>query len=46
MKATTNDNDAYDDVATRVRFNTNVKSSVMAREERACLYIILSYSLI
>ena len=35
MNATTIDNDAFDDVATRVRFNTRVKSRVKAREERA-----------
>ena len=37
--ATTIDNNAFDDVATRVRFNTRVKSSAKAREERARLYI-------
>ena len=35
MNATTIDNDASDDVATRVRFNTRVKSRAKAREERA-----------
>ena len=29
------DNDAFDDVATRVRFNTRVKSRAKAHEERA-----------
>ena len=35
INATTIDNDAFDDVATRVRFNTRVKSRAKAREERA-----------
>ena len=35
IHATTIDNDAFDDVATRVRFNTRVKSRAKAREERA-----------
>ena len=38
MSATTIDNDASDDIATRVRFNTRVQSRVMEREDRARLY--------
>ena len=34
MNTTTIDNNAFDGVATRVRFNTRVKSRVKAREER------------
>ena len=37
MNTTTIDNNAFDGVATRVRFNTRVKSRVKAREERARL---------
>lgn len=35
MNVTTIDNNASGDVATRVRFNTRVKSRTKAREERA-----------